>query len=341
MKNYFKDKKFQLLFLDQEGGFKIQDIPRMIWDDEKNKSCVIAARGSAMSSDHWMCDRVEVRIKDESTSSKQKFKDVLDHICSLSNESFTSFMTLNAESKETIESLIELTSDVTVERLLLLVESDGSSIEGINSEHFKFCEIRDGGPELVIDFLLSKFCHHMNSKYISKVDPSRDIELSPLSILINTLDQEQSEYEEITSYDLSNHSTFHDLIEYDEDTDEGQRYKSSPLYYYYSVNLKAVERLEEKIDIPYRVEKILTEDQKTKLADEVPSILANELDYIAQSVLMQNVDSYSDDQDQKFRRMQEAQWSAGMYEAFGGDGQSNAYLGDGISITPTGKLVDD
>jgi len=30
-----------------------------------------------------------------------------------------------------------------------------------------------------------------------------------------------------------------------------------------------------------------------------------------------------------------------MYDICGGDGEGNAYLGDGISITPDGHLVDD
>ncbi len=341
MKNYFKNKKFQLIFLDQEEGINIQNIPKIIWDDEKNKSCVIAARGSEMSSDNHMNDRVEVRFENEAASSTKKFKDVLDHICSLSNESYATFMYINPESKEKIEYLLKLTSDVTSKRLLLLIESDGTSINRLNSENFKFCDIKDGGPELVIDFLLSRFCHHMNSKYILKEDPSREIEQPDIWGLISLFDEENSKYEEIISYDLLNQATFQDFIEYEMRDDEGLSYKDSELYYYYSVNLKAINRLKEEIAIPYRVEKILTDEQKAKLASEVPNILAKDLDYIAQSVLMQDVDSYRSDQEQKLRKMREAEWSTGLYEAFGGNGQGNAYIANGISITPTGKLVDD
>lgn len=34
-------------------------------------------------------------------------------------------------------------------------------------------------------------------------------------------------------------------------------------------------------------------------------------------------------------------WAAEMYDISGGDGENNVYLGDGMSITPDGHLVDD
>lgn len=42
-----------------------------------------------------------------------------------------------------------------------------------------------------------------------------------------------------------------------------------------------------------------------------------------------------------YGRMRAAAWAADMYDICGGDGENNAYLGDGISITPDGHLVDD
>lgn len=42
-----------------------------------------------------------------------------------------------------------------------------------------------------------------------------------------------------------------------------------------------------------------------------------------------------------YARIEAAAWASDMYDICGGDGESNAYLGDGISITPDGHLVDD
>lgn len=42
-----------------------------------------------------------------------------------------------------------------------------------------------------------------------------------------------------------------------------------------------------------------------------------------------------------YGRMEAAAWASDMYEICGGDGEGNAYLGDGISITPDGQLIDD
>lgn len=40
-------------------------------------------------------------------------------------------------------------------------------------------------------------------------------------------------------------------------------------------------------------------------------------------------------------RMGAEAWASEMYDFCGGDGEGNAYLGDGISISPDGRLVDD
>lgn len=42
-----------------------------------------------------------------------------------------------------------------------------------------------------------------------------------------------------------------------------------------------------------------------------------------------------------YGRIEAAVWASDMYDICGGDGECNAYLGDGISITPDGHLVDD
>ena len=42
-----------------------------------------------------------------------------------------------------------------------------------------------------------------------------------------------------------------------------------------------------------------------------------------------------------YGRMRAAAWAADMYDICGGDGENNAYLSDGVSITPDGLLVDD
>lgn len=42
-----------------------------------------------------------------------------------------------------------------------------------------------------------------------------------------------------------------------------------------------------------------------------------------------------------YGRMAATAWASDMYDICGGDGEGNAYLGDGISITPDGDLVDD
>jgi hypothetical protein len=285
---------------------------------------------------------MEVRYSPDSKLKKIDFKEIYNHICSLKEENKKTFFELNHHvSDEILRRMVELESE-TVNRLLVLVESDGKPIEKPADVVFSCFEMKEGGSELALEFLLSNFCSCYGTEWVRRDDHS--VKYCPpddFHFRIGMTDEEKDLYEEIPIYEFTNASDLDALIEYEEDYDDDGCYRSAGYYYYYSVNLKALTRLKEQIDIPWRVQQILNPEQVTKLAEEVPGILMSELDYIAGSVFMQKVDSYVSDRARQYESMRAQQWASDMYDILGGTGDENVYMSDGLSITPDGRIVDD
>lgn len=82
-------------------------------------------------------------------------------------------------------------------------------------------------------------------------------------------------------------------------------------------------------------------EQHMKLTGDVPEIIEGEIENIATRLSGQKAPGFRRDTSSDYARMQAASWAADMYDICGGDGEGNAYLGDGLSITPDGQITDD
>lgn len=82
-------------------------------------------------------------------------------------------------------------------------------------------------------------------------------------------------------------------------------------------------------------------EQQMKLAGAAPEIVKNEIENIATRLPSQKVPGFRRDSTSDYARMQASFWAADMYDICCGDGVGNAYLGDGLSITPDGQITDD
>ena len=347
MGNYFKDKKFRLIFLDVEGGIPISVIPRVIFDDQTEKSLVIAARGGPMDFNSYLSPgwKMEVKYSSDEQPKKVDFKDIYDHVCTLKEEEKKNFLKINSNVADEILERMRGLESGTISRLLVLAEEDEQTVEKPIGAEILCFKVKEGGPELVIEFLLSAFSRRDDWEWVRRDDPlQRYSPPDDFSFRLGGMtDEEKTAHKQIPIYDFSINSNLDDLIEYEEefDDDADHFYRSSGYFYYYSVNLKALAKLKEMIHIPWRVQEVLTPDQVAKLDAEVPSILMSELDYIARSVLKQKVDSYVNDRARQYERMRAQQWASDMHDVLGGDGEGNVYMGEGLSLTPDGRLVDD
>ncbi len=82
-------------------------------------------------------------------------------------------------------------------------------------------------------------------------------------------------------------------------------------------------------------------EQQMTLAGDVPEIVKNEVENIETRLPGQKTPGFRRDSASDYARMQAASWAADMYDICGGDGEGNAYLGDGLSITSDGQITDD
>jgi hypothetical protein len=82
-------------------------------------------------------------------------------------------------------------------------------------------------------------------------------------------------------------------------------------------------------------------DQQTKLSGVIPEIVKNGIEDISTGLPSQKAPGFRREPISDYARMQAASWAADMYDICGGDGEGNAYLGDGLSITPDGQITDD
>lgn len=77
------------------------------------------------------------------------------------------------------------------------------------------------------------------------------------------------------------------------------------------------------------------------LAADAPAVVKAEIKGIATRLPGQQVPGFRRDSTSDYARMQATSWATEMYDICGGDGVGNAYLGDGLCITPDGQIADD
>ena len=77
------------------------------------------------------------------------------------------------------------------------------------------------------------------------------------------------------------------------------------------------------------------------LSGAIPEIVKSEIKDIPTRLPSQKAPGFRREPISDYARMQAASWAADMYDICGGDGERNAYLGDGLSITPDGQITDD
>lgn len=342
MSNYIKDKKLTLIYLASEKGIPIKLLPRFIYSDENGRSLVVSVRGGPMSSDSYFYENLEISMPNGEKRTWRE-KDLYDYLYSLQNDEAVRLCDINEENMSRIRVMAQHWSSVTVQKAMVLAYSDGSPVEKIqedlNTMGLDFFQVKNGGPELMADFLLSDFVGKDFHKRTLKAGYDSDVDL----FMSEEFDISRPDfgYDISPDFEISNLENIYAPKYFEEDDLDTGPYKSSTWLYYYSMNLNALDRLTNLLGIPYRVQRILTDEQNSILKEEAPSVLLDEIDYIARKVFNQPVDDFKEDRRHSYLAVRSAAWNAELYDALGGDGNGSVYLGDGVSISPSGKLTDD
>lgn len=366
MPKYFKDQKFMLTYIHSENGIFIGDPQDLIVNSKTNESLVIAARGdevvpgctllNELQSDETLskydCYRHKASIHPDDDWSEKNLQfvdkkktspyDWYSHLESVPQDEWSERFEGDREFIEWAERLVSRGKSKAVKFLLVLAYDDGDMApDKVRTSEIAFIKVKRGGSELVSEFLLSNFIRGTTINWHRRdSQPIGEEESNSICFMFDEIDP--AIYEQRWNYDFTLAGDFGNLALtelIDMDEDYGPEY-SNPVFQY-QINQKAVSYLDSLVDIPYRVEKILSDEQKKTLADEVPMIVKNELDYIAIKLFGQAVQNFKEDSARDYGRMRESAWAVDMYDFCGGDGVSNAYLGGGLSITPDGQITDD
>ena len=324
-----------LVFLHSDAGIVIDNPADFIHDAKAKKSLVIAARGNEEVEGVTLLSR-------QQTKGNSSELDWFYYLKGHPEDQWPDWIKRDPKSSDWAKDLILKGNSNAATLLLILAydDCDGDATD-VGLDGYTFSKVKRGGSELVSEFLLSNFCLGSSQNLFRREgQPISDDESMSITFALGDIDH--AIYEMRWTYDFSLAVNFHNLaLKQVMDYDVESGYEESFLVFQHGINQKAVPYLDELVAIPYRVRKLLSEAQQKTLADEVPEIVKQELDYVAIRLLGQPVQNYKMDRATDYARLQGAAWASDMYDICGGDGEGNAYLGDGISITPDGHLVDD
>jgi hypothetical protein len=327
MRRFFKDQRFKLYFCDSLVGIDISRPENWVTDLNQN-SLVVAARGGAITTGGAMMSSLNF----DAEGGGHSFLDYQDYLKYSSMPRSEWILNRSDEFITRIDEVIKhAESNVTRTLLVLSYCIDDSAIVNLPSE--KILHIKEGGVELAVEFLLSNFVFHSKSIW---TDSSGQVYENDDAFSLYGPDPTIYSRKVEIDFSLANDLSNIEEAEYDID-DYGFRYKRED-YFTYGINHACKDYLNDLIDIPYRVYKILNQEQKNILSSQVPEILAGESDYVGIKLFGQNFDDYKSCKDFDYKMNASRAWNASMYDVLGGDGDSDVYLGDGVSISRDGNL---
>lgn len=272
-------RQLALLYLGRENGLSIQALPRLFADPASHETRVVSARTCPMSSDACCFGDVEVDMLDglngqHLQSAVVPRKVLFDHAFSIPPAQLTHFEQQSTKNRSAIRSIQSDWRDVSAQKAMVLVDCSALEPGALQSKlgglHLDFLQIKMGGPELMVEFLLSSFCVNPLNTVIEK--PGFE-GLSSLEALIAQSDA----FEWVLNWDVSIEGTIQ-APEYLTDTFEGGIYKDSCIFYEYALDRKTLKKLEDLLRIPFRIDQILSDEQKLQLKTGAFDVLLDELD---------------------------------------------------------------
>ena len=322
---FFKDQKFALIFLYDELMFRTNDVQNMVVDDQE-KSLVISARGGEQK------DGIHI-LNNGKFFEKQEDKRTSCFDLYMQTEHLTEEERAAIYKDDVlvfINRLIEMGKSKFVKQLVILAFDDGKL--NIDSES-SIIKIKSGGPEIVAEYMLSKFIGNfkifsddevIDKEFDLRIEVNKDID-----------GYEKCEFNFDLDGDLSQlHKVDDSRTEIEMD---GTVWDDSFERFQLSIDEIAVLKLNEKFKIPPRIWNVLNEEQFELLSNQAPSLLIEEMDFIGNNIFKLNFDSY-----ESYCRLMESKaysqnWNASMNAVLGNDGR---YLGDGKSLARDG-LIDE
>lgn len=324
---FFKDQSFALFFLYDELQFCTNDIPDMIVDKSGN-SLVIAARGGEQTDGIHILDNGKHLIK--GNNPENGWLDIYLATNHLTNEEKNNIFQ-NKQDLDSINHVISLGSSKFVKHLVILAYSDGTECE--NTPDPCIIKSKVGGPEIVAEFMLSKFINNFRRLTNEQIERGE----IPTQIEYNNNTTSSRKY----TFDFSLAESLAELDPTDDSNVEvemdGSVWGEAFSRYQFNINNDAVNKLAKELTIPDRVFAVLTQEQKETLKNQIPEILTERMDFIGREIFGQKFPSYESYIRHLDSIARSRSWDQSMSDLLGAEGR---YLGNGISYNSDGTLED-
>lgn len=274
---YFKDQRFMLIYMYSPVGFFVDDISQRI-ADEDGKSLVISGRSGRLEKPGSFLDNLGVleSLKKDSPYTYQSLW-LEDDI--YSDEALLEKYGNSEEVVEYIRHIGKAGNRPFSHKLIILAYDDGEDSEVDNPVIIK---AKRGGYDLVIEYILSNF----NNEETAVGEAKRFIHEHLCKDGVSR------------SFNFSLSSYFSGLDNYDFDFDmdaDGSDYSRDYKRSIFNVDKDALARLTSMFLVPDRVNKILTEEQKFLLRENIPDDLSSLSDFIGLKLFKQKLPSFDDD----------------------------------------------
>jgi len=311
-RKYFKDLAFQIAFFHHPGGISLEEVDGFFVNKVTKESAVISARGARRikNPDWYPISASEVPMREifQDIECDRKFGDgsLVSHI--------------QKNHPETYDLVMRWANGYSTDRLIILSHGDSEFPQDFNPE-LSPVDHREGGVELVVEYLLSNFA---SAEVINL--PKRWVREDGTHLTPE--EEKQMEWEQVESmavkgyrfdgwkYDFSTSDNFHHLEPLYSDLvdDEYATYEDYERFLY-KVDNKAVGQMSRWVSIPYKLYAILTSEQKQKWRDKIlPEIILCNLDFIGIDLFGLSLNNASRDAADSHIRASAASWDAELGE---------------------------
>ncbi len=289
MKNYFKDKKFQLTFYNLELGIFLEDVESAILIDDAGKPGrgIIAARGSEPCPGlPFLRRNLQARNSEEDIPEDQFCVQAYYSLKSQDKQGLEREWSDNPGVSKFDRQILKFGGGEIVHKLIVLSYFDEDDVDvEEKTDEYKYVLKKTGGLELVAEFLLSSFCHEAKVVYI---DVASGLEVSSDERFSSTV-----EVRYLDNFSLASDLRFMEKKwEVDWDPDYGSTFKQM---YLCNINLKELKRFAEAVRIPYWIEESLPKEQIELLKSHIPNVLVGMAEEIAFKLFNQKLDNFADD----------------------------------------------
>jgi hypothetical protein len=353
---YIRSRRYGLLYIYNKNSILLSHAS-VIFCDDNDKSVVLAARGSSINfkENSPIVPAIELENPVHGDggylSGTIESMKLYSWMCASRVSQVKNLLRTNPKQVDLIKQRFKRINCQSCKCIIALLDLTGVANDSVDEvDYLTFIKLKVGGTELISEFLLSKFIYEWEDEFeYDELEPigedfrrqtyGDDSSLSRM-LYKKTGDEsvvvgECSPIFKLETFTSLAHLTKNKFVL---DCDD---FESWPVeegaYFYFNVDIKNKQKLDDKYVIPRRVYEILEKHQLEYLEKTTSSVIEDDLVFVYKSLLRQQTPPSESTR----RHLPLDTWGSEMYSILGGDGDGDVYLGDGMALDANGRLVDD